>query len=165
VALSNAEVIKRLRVAALERGDCYVCRCRPVREGSKYCDQCIADRDARNSLLRAVRRQQGRCSVCGVPVKGGLWACRKHRERVNKQQAKRFATLRDKGLCRCGKPARPGMTLCARCGVQNNVRVRRRYDQLVANGQCPVCAKPWRGPEKWCARCRRQHRTRYGKAA
>lgn len=161
--MTNAEMIKRLRVQAAARGDCYTCRCRPAKPGRRNCQQCLDDVRGRRELLRAARRDQGRCIHCGVDA-GGAWACEQHRGRHNKWQAKRYHDRKEAGLCTrpgCKKLARAGKILCAECAKAGTAANLESYHRAVARGECPICLEPWTGEEVWCVECRRKHRTRY----
>ncbi len=64
---TNAQMIKRLRVEAELRGDCYECRARPAKGWTsgvyvKRCQVCL-DRSKARELER--RQRPGRCVECG----------------------------------------------------------------------------------------------------
>lgn len=61
---TNAQYLKRLRVAAAEKGLCYVCRCRPAKEGYRNCQECIDKGQEGKMRLQRRNRAAGLCS-CG----------------------------------------------------------------------------------------------------
>lgn len=75
---------------------------------------------------------------------------------------KRKTQLKAAGLCvYCGKPARPGLTLCKKCAIRDADRAAKRKAKLMDEGLCYVCGK--RPPEEGknlCEECAERSRTR-----
>jgi hypothetical protein len=93
--MTNAEIIKALRLKAVARGLCYVCRCRFPRPGVRTCDECIAR-----------RRENGKGA--GNPGR---------RRRAARSSKRRVAKRLLAGLCiTCGRvQAVDGMSMCITC--------------------------------------------------
>lgn len=108
---SNADRLRRLRVAAVERGLCYGCRLRPAKPGVRNCAECLAKVQAYKARVKGTK-----CINCGDPVSGTAlcWSCtgRHSSYELARREARKMA-----GECqRCGRnPPHPGATLCLGC--------------------------------------------------
>lgn len=124
---TNAQMLKRLRVDAVARGLCYMCRCRFPKPGRRICEDCKG---------RSERWKNG--------TKKGIAARRMYNK---KRAARRAAERRLAGLCvQCGRrPLIPGY---ARCSVCLDSRAARARSNARANGhepdgrRCSVCGSP-----------------------
>lgn len=125
----NSEIIKRLRAEAVERGLCYVCRCRFPRPGVRSCDECLA---------RGADHKQG-----------------PGRAKENAARARRMARIVEKrrlaGLCpSCGRrPIEPGRASCSVCldmSAAKAVRTRERAGGVAVFGPL-LDLRPDRAPE------------------
>jgi hypothetical protein len=135
---SNADRLRRYRLAAVAAGNCYTCRCRPVKPGARYCAECIAAaREYRKSIAYE------KCAHCGSELNGRkallcVECMRKNSAHFQRRVADRIAS----GICgRCGKrPLNPGNGQCVEC--LDDMR-----DRILAIGRtegrqprtCPVC--------------------------
>ncbi len=73
--MTNAEVIRKLRIEAVAAGRCQECRCRPARIGFKSCEVCT-ERRHKLSAERYVRKGK-RCQDCGGALgeRAGMQNC------------------------------------------------------------------------------------------
>lgn len=110
---SNAETLRRLRAKAVASGLCYTCRARPVRGDSRYCAECFRrGRDYKSSI--AYKKCLSCCTDIVSSDRAGL-LCRPCQDKYNHGQASHRLSLVDAGLCyRCGNPAEPDRTQCAK---------------------------------------------------
>ena len=95
------------------------------------------------------------------------------RDEINLQQKQRNLKLRENGLCRCGRPARPGKALCIECAVKDN---RKTIERRHARGQtmplglrkelhiCLRCQKPAVEGYCYCEEHRAKQREHMAKA-
>ena len=164
--MTNAENLKRLRLAAVAKGLCYMCRCRPTREGVRNCDHCIRKGNEYTAKTRAKRDRQHRCTECGRERPRGRKRCLPCHERtMAAQRARREQRKRD-GLCtRCDLTAETGKTMCGPCLLEHTDRVHDVMYRRHAEGKCaaPGCsgkltskgATTW-----WCPKHAGQQRER-----
>lgn len=143
--MSNAEYLRELRRRAVAEGKCYMCRCRPVRTGARYCDECIkrtaAYKDAIAYLL---------CLLCGADVAGlGVQHCRECSDRISE----RVSTVRAQrvldGQCSlCPNDASPGQTMCVACleRLRLGALARNRASGAKPTNRCSICVeRGWPG--------------------
>lgn len=94
----------------------------------------------RQRLMRATRRVQGVCTICGTDTGGDHKLCRQHREELSKVMAQRRRLLRSQGRCeRCGARAVAGRSCCAECLERCRVAAMARRAKRIAQGDCPLC--------------------------
>jgi hypothetical protein len=103
------------------------------------------------AALRALyhrRRAAGECTRCGALAEQGRHACEACRAAVLGERRERYHMLREAGLCVvCKEPAKGA--LCERHAaigrrrlrVRNKARLKARYLQRRAAGQCVCCSK------------------------
>lgn len=133
---SNADMLRRLRLAAVARGDCYQCRCRPVKPGRRYCQECL---DRTGAYLASIRYRK--CQTCGKPWRKTLLCpdcTAKNAKRVRAHWDERIAS----GLCgACGKsPLVAEKTMCLPCLEDTRLRVLAVERHRGRKPRpCPVC--------------------------
>ncbi len=165
----NAETIRRLRREAIARGDCYACRCRPVKAGSRYCVDCLK----RGDVFVAKRIAKRLCFACGVRLPRSskdrrFKRCQRCRNKALVRDAPAQAMQRDaaiaNGICgRCRtRPLKHPRKQCAECLLAGTQRQRDLYratenprpkcfrcgrcDQeghIASSANCPLRSKVW----------------------
>ncbi len=133
----NAAYLRRLRQEAVARGDCYDCRCRPVKPGCRYCTDCMT----RTKTTKA--KWAGRkCLNCGVAVRRRQ-RCRSCTAKDTARSKKRADTAAAGGICfRCKKrPLQPGRKQCTGCldALAARVLARRRAEGAAPTAKCRTC--------------------------
>ena len=106
---------------------------------------------------RRARILAGLCPDCRSPAAGdGTQRCQSCKERAASDARTRAAKRKAEGLCtKCGRPAKPGYTLCADClRKRNDHRARRRAEGLCSCGEPPIPGL------KQCAKCRQRNNER-----
>lgn len=128
--MTNAEYLKQLRAKAVERGLCYVCRCRFPRPGVRTCDECL--------------RRQGE-------AKRGKPRTAHGKERVARRQRERVAERHAAGMCiKCGwRPNLAGYSSCMFClddtaeRTRMSMEAKRRRSGVELRGPrpCTLCGQ------------------------
>jgi len=135
---SNAMRLRQYRADAVARGDCYACRCRPVKPGTRYCSACI-QRAADYADSIAYKK----CQTCGVALNGRrALLCERCTASNTAHGAKVAAGRKAQGICvRCGK--RESFAGAAQCLVCLDNMRDRVLAVTRAQGRkprpCPVC--------------------------
>ena len=135
----NSERLKRYREAARARGDCYLCRCRPVKPGTIHCQECLYRIRVSKKRLDAKRRAKRQCPGCGGKPARGRVTCEACRASVREMAARRRDRLKAEGKCiHCRLQAEPQKTYCAKCLASMVERNTARMKERVAEGKCRV---------------------------
>ena len=112
----NAAYLKRLRVEAAARGDCYMCRSRPVKERTRYCLTCLELVHTSQRAQRGRNPALGLCTECNRPQMDGMKLCDRHRERNRTEQNRRYHDAIKSGRCgRCKMTHESTNSICAEC--------------------------------------------------
>ena len=107
---------------------CTQCRKEETVPGRTLCPEC-----AEKSRIRAAERRAAK------------------RDEINREQKEWNRRMKEKGLCRCGRPARPGKVQCLECALRDNRRtLARRHSsgRTLPHGLrqelhiCRRCSKP-----------------------
>ena len=107
---------------------CTQCRKEEAVPGRTLCPECAEKSRARAAERRAAKRDE-----------------------INREQKERNKRMKEKGLCRCGRPARPGKVQCLECALRDNRRtLARRHSsgRTLPHGLrqelriCRRCSKP-----------------------
>lgn len=131
----NADSIRRLRAAAVLRGDCMTCRCRPAKPGRKTCQHCLDDGRRQQAALEARRRRARRCPTCGQKPARGFVQCAACLDK----SAARMRRVVARGLCSSCYSDRGvdgSETLCRACADKLAAKARVRHAAKIAAGLC-----------------------------
>ncbi len=135
---SNADRLRRYRLAAVAKGRCYSCRARPVRPGTRYCEDCF---DRVNKHQKAIAYK--RCQSCYADVRGRkallCAACTTRSSATARIWADRKTA---KGLCdRCGnRPLLTGHRGCVDCLDDKRERALATMREAGRKARpCPIC--------------------------
>lgn len=156
---TNAERLRRLRAVAVAKGLCYVCRCRAVRTGTRYCEDCIVSANTRRGETYADRVARGVCPGCGGEPLPGLVLCVRHHARSLESRQRVYRRRVAAGLCAaCGDCAPEcGKKFCRPClDGYAELMARREIDLFIA-GRCQRCGRKKRCAQVWCKACRERH--------
>jgi hypothetical protein len=94
-------------------------------------------------------------------VEGKVMAHR-YPEHERATQVRAYSARKAAGLCvECGRQARPGLTLCARCAEGSRKRIKRRRRTQKEKGYCALCGcRPRLSGKTMCVGCREKDRLR-----
>lgn len=134
---SNADRLRRYRLAAVADGRCYTCRCRPVKLGARYCAECItAAHDYRKSIAYE------KCTHCGAELNGRkALLCVACMRKSSKRFQQRVAARVTAGICgRCGKNPLKSESQCVGCldEMRDRILAINRADGRKPR-PCPIC--------------------------
>jgi hypothetical protein len=139
---TNAQKLKRYRDAAVAKGLCYVCRCRPQRPGTRYCEPCIEKAAIARIKTYHERIARAECGGCGEPSSDDHAFCDGCRAQQHDLNTARYAARRAAGLCvKCGETS-GDKCLCDRCAESHGELMRERYYDCKARCVCPTCGAP-----------------------
>lgn len=133
--------VNKKRAEARAAGRCPNCLKRPVKEGLKACEPCLASHRAKDKRFRdrvgPARKALGLCRRCGDLAVEGKSLCGYHAEEVCERNAARFARWKGDGKCiQCGKDPEPGKVRCRPCQDWQNAYLRewRKKKRLAEEG-------------------------------
>jgi len=144
------------RVLRLKRrtiGVCVDCDSTLAPHSKSYCQKCL-DKWKR---YKAVRLSKNLCRTCGkntLSLFSNL-ECDKCLERTRWNKKKYSERIRQKGLCRCGKPL-SSKWLCAECLASHRNRFKAMHEKWLSEGRCYSCGGGLIEGEKYktCISCR-----------
>lgn len=139
---TNAQYLKRLRVAAAEKGLCYVCRCRPAKEGCRNCQECIDKAQEGNLRIQRKNRAAGLCS-CGRQRLEGMATCQRCHDnhlRIKQEMVKFVLSIGLCGTCH-GLLENEDRTSCAACRLAAARRTAIHQGRPVRSTvyRCSIC--------------------------
>ncbi len=113
-------------------------------------------REKQDVLNAAARRRmeehkaKGLCIYCTRPTNGKV-VCDWHADKAKRAAARK----QERGSCPCGKPARYGKRLCAKCQQRSNESIRALQQRRQEQGLCMYCGKsPATEGKRGCNECR-----------